>query len=287
MSFVPELSCFPIDLLGMPCVHAVAAISKVRVKPVEEFVTPFLTMDAIRVTYDIHVNPVNSEEFWYPTAGEKPTAPRIIRPPGLPRKKRTEAARPPPAPINGDKVRRTFQVTCSKCGEKGHYYKTCKGAPQRKYWQPKRKKAKAKARRQKKKMPKKPHVPTDPREEIPISQSAPPTVGDAAEANSQPQAPTTFVIPVPPPMPKTLQPLRPKQRIFRPQAFLSDVRFSTHPAQPPQQQPPIPQVQPPVMPSTSNSEATSQGTPAAAPGATPEGLFNFMPTPIDKPPTQE
>ncbi|MED6191076.1 hypothetical protein PIB30_112557, partial [Stylosanthes scabra] len=121
----------------MPCVHAVAAISKVRVKPVEEFVTPFLTMDAIRATYDIHVNPVNSEEFWYPTAGEKPTAPRIIRPPGRPRKKRTEAARPPPPPINGDK---------------------------------------AKARRQKKKMPKKPHVPADPREEIPISQSAPPTV---------------------------------------------------------------------------------------------------------------
>ncbi|MED6227374.1 hypothetical protein PIB30_112892, partial [Stylosanthes scabra] len=28
MSFMPELSCFLIDLLGMPCVHAVAAISK-------------------------------------------------------------------------------------------------------------------------------------------------------------------------------------------------------------------------------------------------------------------
>ncbi|MED6111882.1 hypothetical protein PIB30_056420 [Stylosanthes scabra] len=113
------------------------------------------------------------------------------------------------------------------------------------------------------------------------------TFGNDAEANSQPQAPTTFVIPVPPPMPKTFQPLRPKQRIFRPLAFLSDVRFSTHPAQPPQQQPPIPQVQPPVMSSTSNSDAISQGTTAAARGATTESLFNFMPTPNFKPPTQE
>ncbi|MED6105956.1 hypothetical protein PIB30_000078 [Stylosanthes scabra] len=63
-------------LKGMPCVHAIAAICKLRVKPVEYFISPFLTMDAIRATYDIHVNPVNSEEFWYPTEGLKPIAPR-------------------------------------------------------------------------------------------------------------------------------------------------------------------------------------------------------------------
>ncbi|MED6227601.1 hypothetical protein PIB30_115314, partial [Stylosanthes scabra] len=82
---------------------------------------------------------MTSEEFWYPTDAPRPTAPRIVRPPGRPKKKRTKAARPPPPAAHGDKVRRTFQVTCSKCGEKGHYYKTCKGAPRNNNWQPKKK----------------------------------------------------------------------------------------------------------------------------------------------------
>ncbi|MED6109534.1 hypothetical protein PIB30_034659 [Stylosanthes scabra] len=260
---------------------------------------------------------MNNEEFWYPTEGDKLTAPRIIIPPGRPRKKRTEVAIFPPQPINGDKVRRTFQVTCSKCGEKGHYYKTCKGAPQSKDWQPKTKKPKvhksdastqqsdksnapeprideiiARARRQRKKMPKKPHVPADSREEIPLSQSAPPTVGTVPEGSSQAQSAPTFVIPVPPPLPKTLRSFRPKQRIFRPPAPLSDVLFSARPAQQPSaptqnppappQSSPIPQVQPPTMPSTSNSDAV-----AAACGTTTERLFKFIPKPNYKPPTQE
>ncbi|MED6133868.1 hypothetical protein PIB30_032331 [Stylosanthes scabra] len=32
--------------------------------------------------------------------------------------------------MNPNKVRKTFEVTCSKCGEKGHYYRTCKNNPQ-------------------------------------------------------------------------------------------------------------------------------------------------------------
>ncbi|MED6150547.1 hypothetical protein PIB30_073379 [Stylosanthes scabra] len=142
-------------------------------------------------------------------------------------------------------------------------------------------------------MPKRQHVPTDPREEIPVSKSAPP-VGNATESSSQPQAAPTFVIPVPPPMPKTLQPLRAKQKIFRPPASFGDVHFSTRPAQPPihpiqppfppQQNAPIPQGPPPSLPRTSNQEILSQETMAAARGTTAERLFEFMPTPNFKPP---
>ncbi|MED6160060.1 hypothetical protein PIB30_047922 [Stylosanthes scabra] len=150
--------------------------------------------------------------------------------------------------------------------------------------------SKARARRQKKKIPKRPHVPTDPREEIPLSQ-----VMMLKLAVSQP-APT-FVIPVPPPLPKTLRPFKPKQRIFKPPAPLNDVVFSTRPAQPPSattqnppalpQQSPIPQVQPPAMENTSNSDGISQETVAAARGTTTERFFKFIPTSNYKPPTQE
>ncbi|MED6117293.1 hypothetical protein PIB30_108621, partial [Stylosanthes scabra] len=74
-------------------------------RPAEDFVSPYLTMDAIRRTYDICIKPVNSEQYWEPNDLPKPTAPRIFRPPGRPQKKRTEAGapHPPPAPVNGDK----------------------------------------------------------------------------------------------------------------------------------------------------------------------------------------
>ncbi|XP_057747820.1 uncharacterized protein LOC130967013 [Arachis stenosperma] len=121
----------------VPCVHAVAAISRVRVKAAEDFVSPFLTMEAIRKTYDICINPVPSEKFWEPTEQLKADPQKIVRPVGRPIKRRKKSATPP-APTDGSKVRRTFQVTCIKCGEAGHYFKTCKGAPKNPNWQPKR-----------------------------------------------------------------------------------------------------------------------------------------------------
>ncbi|MED6163483.1 hypothetical protein PIB30_080344 [Stylosanthes scabra] len=36
--------------------------------------------------------------------------------------------------MNPNKVRKTFEVTCSKCGENGHYYRTCKNNPQDPNW---------------------------------------------------------------------------------------------------------------------------------------------------------
>ncbi|MED6149532.1 hypothetical protein PIB30_063461 [Stylosanthes scabra] len=50
----------------------------------------------------------------------------IVRPVGRPRGKRIKNH---VDMIIGNKVKKTCQVICSKCGEKSHYYKTCKGAP--------------------------------------------------------------------------------------------------------------------------------------------------------------
>ncbi|MED6214353.1 hypothetical protein PIB30_102224 [Stylosanthes scabra] len=76
----------------------------------------------------------------------------------------------------GDKLKKTFKVTCSKCGEKGHTYKTCKGAPSNPNWKPRRNKS---------------MKTSAPPVELQVSQSAPQP--DANEVASQPMplAPAT------------------------------------------------------------------------------------------------
>ncbi|XP_016167221.1 uncharacterized protein LOC107609716 [Arachis ipaensis] len=262
-------TCNAWQLTGMPCVHAVAAISKLRIKAAEDFVSPYLTMDAVRKTYDLCVNPVNSKKFWEKTDHPKPQPPRIVRPAGRPKKRRTESgAPPPPPPVIGDKMKRTFQVTYSKCGEKGHYYKTCKGAPAKPDWQPKRKKAKVAskalvamtenvapvlppignvagidggvnnipveepepinldpldtARKNKKKMPKRPHVEPD---EINISQTAPTAEVPETDQTTPINQTTTQA---PKAQPHSAAPkFRPKQMVRRPPS--PPVQSNEHP----------------------------------------------------------
>ncbi|XP_072077727.1 uncharacterized protein [Arachis hypogaea] len=81
---------------GMPCIHGIAAIRKRHDQ---------VTTDQLR-----------------------PAPPPIKRPIGRP-KVHNRNKDPAEAHIQGDKLKRSFQVTCSKCNEKGHNYKTCKGAP--------------------------------------------------------------------------------------------------------------------------------------------------------------
>ncbi|MED6105884.1 hypothetical protein PIB30_000012 [Stylosanthes scabra] len=69
-----------------------------------------------------------SEEYWTTTKYLKTDPPVIKQPIGRPKvhaRKRDLAE----VLIEGNELKKTFRVTCSKCGEKGHNYKTCKGAP--------------------------------------------------------------------------------------------------------------------------------------------------------------
>ncbi|RYR03257.1 hypothetical protein Ahy_B06g082115 [Arachis hypogaea] len=96
-------------------------------------------MDVIRATYGDSIKPVNSEELWKETNRLHLEAPNIKR--SLKDQLRKEVL------IGSDKrishkVKEVFQVTCSKCRQKGHYYRTCKGTPVNPNWQPKRKKPK-------------------------------------------------------------------------------------------------------------------------------------------------
>ncbi|MED6175039.1 hypothetical protein PIB30_074781 [Stylosanthes scabra] len=40
--------------------------------------------------------------------------------------------------MEGNKLKRTFRVTCAKCGQQGHNYKTCKGPAANPGWRPKK-----------------------------------------------------------------------------------------------------------------------------------------------------
>ncbi|MED6159075.1 hypothetical protein PIB30_038948 [Stylosanthes scabra] len=82
-------------------------------------------MDSIHATYRFHINLVPSEEYWTTTNYLKIDSPFIKRPIGRP-KVHARQRDPVEVLIESDKLKKTFRVTCSKCGEKGHNYKTCK-----------------------------------------------------------------------------------------------------------------------------------------------------------------
>ncbi|XP_057745171.1 uncharacterized protein LOC130963039 [Arachis stenosperma] len=117
-------SCNMWQLIGMPCVHVIAAIRKKHDKP-EDYVHKWLCMESIYLTYAHSIQPVPSEEYWHRTGYIKPNSPPIKRPIGRPKVHKRKKD-PIEDLIQGDKVRKTFRITCSKCGEKGHNYKSAR-----------------------------------------------------------------------------------------------------------------------------------------------------------------
>ncbi|MED6141657.1 hypothetical protein PIB30_105643 [Stylosanthes scabra] len=141
----------------------------------EDFVHPWLCMDSIHATFKHSINPVPSEHYWANRDYLRIEAPIIKRPIGRPKVHKRKKD-PIENLIQGDKLKKTFKVTCSKCGEKGHTYKTCKGAPSNPNWKPRRNKSRKTSA---------------PPVELQVSQSAPQP--DANEVASQPMplAPAT------------------------------------------------------------------------------------------------
>ncbi|XP_025608001.1 uncharacterized protein [Arachis hypogaea] len=121
-------SCNKWQLTGMPCIHAIAAIRKRHDHP-EDYVHPWLCMESIHKTYAHCIQPVPSEEFWTRTEYSRPDPPIIKRPIGRPKVHNRQKDPAEPMMQQGDKLKRSFKVTCSKCGSLGYNYKTCKGAP--------------------------------------------------------------------------------------------------------------------------------------------------------------
>ncbi|KAI9080226.1 hypothetical protein K1719_037620 [Acacia pycnantha] len=132
----------------------------------ENYVHQWLTMDALHATYEHTLNPVNSDEYWPSSDEPKPVPPPLKRPAGRPKKHRRKDPTEDQEKST-TKLKRTRLVKCSKCGQLGHYAKTCKGP--------------ATPRNKQKSAPMSISIETNMHGEIPLSQGGP-----APEIDSQP-----------------------------------------------------------------------------------------------------
>ncbi|XP_057729996.1 vegetative cell wall protein gp1-like [Arachis stenosperma] len=241
-------------------------------------------MESIRRTYAHCIKPVPSPEFWVGTEFSKPDPPIIKRPIGRPKVQNRQKDPAEPLMQEG-KLKRSFVVSCSKCGEKGHNYKTCKGAPSNPNWKPKTRRPSKKSATASQALivlPLSQSAP-DASSSQPVSSPNPTVVESPATSNPpMPQAPTrvtrsTLIISPPgptttqtrPPAPTigrrfkppvkandTSRPqqsrFRPKQKIFRPLAPVAASTINTTTQQP----------TPPTIPSAApNQKARPQSLP--------------------------
>ncbi|QHN99670.1 uncharacterized protein DS421_13g399850 [Arachis hypogaea] len=162
-----KCTCNAWQLTGLPRVHALVAIARRGDRP-ETYGHPLLKIGAALATYQHCIQPVNSEEYWEKINYLNPIPPKLKRPVGrLIKRRRKDQSEKETSRTDNNKVTKTFRVTCSKCGETGHNFKTCKGPPAatiRKPTNPNKRTTKVGANS---------GTPTQPAEEIHISQSAP------------------------------------------------------------------------------------------------------------------
>ncbi|XP_021987402.1 uncharacterized protein LOC110884037 [Helianthus annuus] len=112
------------QLNGLPCAHAVAALLSCR-QNVHRFTESCFTVANYRRAYSQTIHPVPDKTLWnemtdLPSQGDGIeiiiNPPRLIRPPGRPRKRRIRSE-------DRSSVKRV--VHCSRCNQSGHFRTTC------------------------------------------------------------------------------------------------------------------------------------------------------------------
>nr|KAJ0212532.1 hypothetical protein LSAT_V11C400171720 [Lactuca sativa] len=110
-------SCRKWELTGMPCKHAIATINEME------------DNETWKSMYSFTVDPIKGRSMW-----PKSDCPTTLTPPphhkhpGRPKKKRSQKENPQQGQCESQKLTRKFvSVTCSKCKNKGHNARTCKG----------------------------------------------------------------------------------------------------------------------------------------------------------------
>ncbi|KAL0458271.1 UNVERIFIED_CONTAM: hypothetical protein Slati_0454300 [Sesamum latifolium] len=113
------------QLYGLPCSHAVAALLSCR-QNVHRFAESCFTVATYRNAYSQTIHPIPDKTLWREMSGgpegEDSTEdiivnpPKSLRPPGQPRKRRTQT---------GDRGQAKRVVHCSRCYQTGHFRTTC------------------------------------------------------------------------------------------------------------------------------------------------------------------
>lgn len=116
-------SCRDWQLFGIPCSHAVAALTSYT-KDVYTYTEKYFTASSYRESYSKEILPIPGKIKWK-KEGDVPVdddirlvrPPKFRRPPGRPEKKRV---------CIEDVNREKHTVHCSRCNQTGHYKTTCK-----------------------------------------------------------------------------------------------------------------------------------------------------------------
>ena len=119
-------SCNFWELVGIPCRHAVAAITYKGGNP-ESYVHQCYRRAAYESCYGQVISPINGQDRWPKTDNDPILPPQYKRGPGRPKKLRR---REPDEDANPTKLRRTHtQNQCRNCLQHGHNRATCKNPP--------------------------------------------------------------------------------------------------------------------------------------------------------------
>ncbi|KAK9175760.1 hypothetical protein WN944_027767 [Citrus x changshan-huyou] len=106
------------ELSGLPCAHAMAAISHAR-HTTEEYLPKYFTKQVYLNTYAVMFKPIPDKVTWDPCDRPKLSPPEITKKIGRPKKSRKRAATEPV------KKNRSFYVCCSFCSGMNHNVRKC------------------------------------------------------------------------------------------------------------------------------------------------------------------
>ncbi|KAK9184901.1 hypothetical protein WN943_025253 [Citrus x changshan-huyou] len=106
------------ELSGLPCAHAMAAISHAR-HTTEEYLPKYFTKQAYLNTYSVMFKPIPDKVTWDPCDRPKLSLPEITKKIERPKKSRKRAATEPV------KKNRSFYVCYSFCGGMNHNVRKC------------------------------------------------------------------------------------------------------------------------------------------------------------------
>lgn len=114
------------ELVGIPCRHAVAAMTYKGYNP-ELYVHRYYNRETYELCYSQTISPINGQNKWPKTYYNHIFPPQYKRGPGRPKKLRR---REPDEDPNPSKLKRTRTSNrCKRCHHYGHNSRTCKNPP--------------------------------------------------------------------------------------------------------------------------------------------------------------
>ncbi|KAF7147202.1 hypothetical protein RHSIM_Rhsim03G0174600 [Rhododendron simsii] len=115
--------CRKWDISGIPCIHAIAALSFLNVD-IFDYVHECYKVDTYLRTYNNLINPINGRDLWPTTENPTLLPPDVKKRVGRPKKARR---REPEEPAEPNKLgRKGIKMTCRLCGNVGHNRRSCK-----------------------------------------------------------------------------------------------------------------------------------------------------------------